>query len=177
MGNDYKIEGDNTSVLSNLSDKRKELLNNIISLAKEDLEDDSDAEVAITYDYLYHFIQTMGSSRELKYMLAYMAKAAGFEKPLNFAYDEEEQFMFESIIFSAFTLYNGGGVSRTKLAESHKRFINQIEHKMEEKLSRTLELNTIKVQALKELGYTEINEANAAEVFAKIAEIQSRNVN
>ncbi len=172
-----KIEGDNTSVLSNLSDKRKELLNNIISLAKEDLEDDSDEEVAITYDYLYHFIQTMGSSRELKYMLAYMAKAAGFEKPLNFAYDEEEQFMFESIIFSAFTLYNGGGVSRTKLAESHKRFINQIEHKMEEKLSRTLELNTIKVQALKELGYTEINEANAAEVFAKIAEIQSRNVN
>ena len=171
-----KSDGDGSN-LNGLNNKRKELLNNIISLAKEDLEDENDTETGVTYEYLYHFIQTMGSSRELKYLLAYMAKAAGFEKPLNFAYDEEEQFMFESIMFSAFTLYNGGGVSRTKLAESHKRFVNQIEHKMEEKMSRTLELNTIKVQALKELGYTEINESNAPEVFAKIAEIQSRKVN
>src|SRR5574344_3106350 len=159
-----KSDGDESN-LNGLNDKRKELLNNIISLAKEDLEDENDTETGVTYEYLYHFIQTMGSSRELKYLLAYMAKAAGFEKPLNFAYDEEEQFMFESIMFSAFTLYNGGGVSRTKLAESHKRFVNQIEHKMEEKMSRTLELNTIKVQALKELGYTSINETNAQEVF------------
>ena len=35
---------------------------------------------------------------------------------------------------------------------------------------------TDKIQALKELGYTEINESNAAEVFEKIAEIQSRKV-
>ena len=34
---------------------------------------------------------------------------------------------------------------------------------MEEKLSRTLELNSAKVQALKELNYSEINEKNAAE--------------
>ena len=77
------------------------------------------------------------------------------------------------------TLYNNvgnGGVSKTKLAESHKRFVNQIEHRIEEKMSRTLELNTIKVQALKELGITEINEENAAMVFEKIAEIQSRKV-
>ena len=39
-----------------------------------------------------------------------------------------------------------------------------------------MELNTVKVQALKELGYTEINESNATEVFEKIAEIQSRKV-
>ena len=38
----------------------------------------------------------------------------------------------------------------------------------------TLEVNNIKVQALKELGYTSITEDNAAEVFEKIAEIQSR---
>ena len=63
------------------------------------------------------------------------------------------------------------------MAESHKRFVNQIEHKMEEKMSRTLELNTIKVQALRELGYNEISSQNAAEVFEKIAEIQSRKVN
>ena len=118
----------------------------------------------------------MESSKELKYILAYMAKAAGFVKPMEFVYDEEEQFTFESIMFSAMRLYQGGGVSKSKIAESHKRFVNQIEHKMEEKLSRTLELNTIKVQALRELGYTEINETNASEVFSKIAEIQSRNV-
>ena len=182
--NTNEIKGDNTSVLTGLSEKRKELLNNIISLAKEDLDDENDEETYKSYEYLYNFIQTMNSSKELKYMLAYMAKAAGYEKPLNFSYNEEEQFIFESIIFSAFTLYNNtvsfsgnGGVSKTKLAESHKRFVNQIEHKMEEKMSRTLELNTLKVQALKELGYTAITEENAVDVLAKIAEIESRNVN
>ena len=79
-------------------------------------------------------------------------------------------------MFYAMTLYNNGGASRSKIAESHRRFVNQIEHKIEEKMSRTLELNTIKVQALKELGYNEINEKNAAEVFERIAEIQSRKV-
>lgn len=183
--NATEVKGDNTSVLTGLAENRKELLNNIISLAKEDLEDDNDEETYKSYEYLYNFIQTMNSSKELKYMLAYMSKAAGFEKPLNFAYNEEEQFIFESIIFSAFTLYNntvtfnvnGGGVSKSKLAESHKRFVNQIEHKIEEKMSRTLELNTLKVQALKELGYTAITEDNAVEVLAKIAEIESRNLN
>ena len=47
---------------------------------------------------------------------------------------------------------------------------------MEEKLSRTLELNSAKVQALKELNYSEINEKNAAEVLEKIAEIQARKI-
>ena len=43
-------------------------------------------------------------------------------------------------------------------------------------MSRTLEINSAKVQALKELGYTGIDESNAAEVLAKIVEIQSRKV-
>lgn len=175
--NDETTSNDYSDVLSGLSDKKKELMVNIISLIKEDLEDSNDEDNTIkTYEYLYNFIQTMRSSKELKYILAYMAKAAGFVKPLEFVYDEEEQFIFESIMFSAMTLYNNGGVSRSKIAESHKRFANQIEHKIEEKMSRTLELNTIKIQALKELNYTGINEQNAAEVFAKIAEIQSRRV-
>ena len=79
-------------------------------------------------------------------------------------------------ISQALTLYNNGNASKTKLAESHKRFVQDIEHKNEEKLSRTQELNTAKVQALRELGYTEINEENAKEVLEKIAEIQSRKV-
>ena len=49
-----------------------------------------------------------------------------------------------------------------------------MEARNEEKLSRTQQLNTVKIQALRELGYTEINATNAAEVFEKIAEIESR---
>ena len=74
------------------------------------------------------------------------------------------------------TLYTNGGASRSKIAETHKRFVQEIEHKKEERLSRTQELNAAKVQALKELGYTEINNENAKEVLDKIAEIQSRKV-
>ena len=171
-----KATTNNENIYAGLNEKQKELMNNIIDIMKEQLEDDDDDSSYNTYRYLYNYLQTMESSKELKYILAYMAKAAGFVKPLEFVYDEEEQFVFESILFSAMRLYQGGGVSKNKIAESHRRFVNQIEHKMEEKLSRTLELNTIKVQALKELGYTSINEENASEVFSKIAEIQSRKV-
>ena len=121
-------------------------------------------------------MKSIDTSPETKFMLGYFAKATGFVKPLEFAFDEEEQFKFESIMFSAMTLYTNGVTSKTKIAESHRRFVNQIEQKLEEKMSRTMELNSAKVQALKELNYTEINEDNAAEVLAKIVEIQSRKV-
>jgi predicted transcriptional regulator len=173
---DDQIESQSDGVYQGLSGKNKEVLESIIDLIKEDLEDDSSEETYYKYLYLSHFIQAMSTSKELKYILGYVAKAAGFVKPLDFVFDEEEQFLFESIMFSAMTLYNGRGVSPTKIAESHKRFVAQIEHKMEEKMSRTMELNTIKTQALKELGYTSITEANATEVFAKISEIESRTV-
>ena len=104
----------------------------------------------------------------------YVSKAAGYTKPNEYVFEEDKQFVFESIMYSAMTLYTNGGASRTKLAESHKRWEAELARKNEEKLSRTQELNTAKVQALKELGYTEINENNATEVFEKIAEIQSR---
>ena len=118
----------------------------------------------------------METAPELYYILAYMSKSLGFTEALEFIYDKDQQFIFESILFSAMTLYNNGGASKSKITESHKRFEQDIEHKNEEKLSRTQELNTAKVQALKELGYTEINESNAKEVLEKIAEIQSRKV-
>ena len=162
----------------NLNDKQKEVLNNIINIIKENMEDDSSDENLKMYEYLYHFLQTMESSKETKYMLGYIVKTAGFVEPLEYIFNEDEQFLFESLMFSAMTLYNNSnGVSKTKIAEAHKRFVNQIEHKMEEKISRTLQLNTVKVQALKELGFTEINEENAAVVLEKMAEIESRIVN
>ena len=124
--------------------------------------------------YLFHYLQALTNTKELKYILGYVAKETGFVKPLEFAFEEEEQFIFESIMYSAMVLYRSGKASKSKLAESHRRFVSQIEQKMEDKLSRTMELNNIKNQALKELGISEINEQNASEVFEKIAEIQSR---
>ena len=168
---------DNDDIYSGLNKRQKDLLHNILELIKESLSDDDDNDETFnTYKYLYHFLQAMNVTKELKYVLGYFAKASGSIKPLEFVFDENEQFIFESILFSAMTLYNNGGASKTKLTEAHKRFENQIEHKVEEKMSRTLELNTIKVQALRELGYSKITEENAAEVLEKIAEIQSRKV-
>ena len=166
------------SLLNGMGKNQKELLKNVIEALKERLEgDDDDSEEGYyTVKYLYHFLQSIDTSKELKYMLAYVSKAAGFTKPMEFVFNEQDQFIFESILFSAMTLYSNKNVSETKIAESHKRFVNQIEHKMEEKMSRTSELNSFKAQALKELNYNEINERNAAEVLEKIAEIQSRKV-
>ena len=103
-----------------------------------------------------------------------MSKANGFIEPNEFKFDETQQFILESILFTALNLYNNGGATKSKLVDSHRRFVEEIESRNEEKLSRTQQLNTVKLQALKELGYTEINNKNASEVFAKIAEIEGR---
>ena len=162
--------------LKGFSKKEQELLGDIINLLKEKLTDDKSKETFYAYTYLYHYLQSMETNKELKYILAYMSKSMGFTDPNEFAFNQDQQFIFEAILFSGLTLYNNGGSSKVKLAEAHKRFVQDIEHKNEEKLSRTQELNTAKVQALRELGYNEINEDNAKEVLEKIAEIQSRKV-
>ena len=162
--------------LKGFNKKEQELLSDIINLLKEKLIADKTKDTYNTYLYLFHFLQSMETTDELKYILGYMSKSLGFTNPMDFVFNKEKQFVFESIMFSAMTLYNNGGASMSKLSDSHKRFVQDIEHKNEEKLSRTQELNTAKVQALKELGYTEINEDNAKEVLEKIAEIQSRKV-
>ncbi len=162
--------------LKGFSRKEQELLSNIINLLKEKLSEDKTKNTYNAYNYLYHFIQSMDNTEELKYILGYASKSLGFTEPLEFVFNKDKQLIFESILFSAMTLYNNGGASRNKIADTHKRFVEDINHKKEEKLSRTQELNTAKIQALKELGYTEINESNAKEVLEKIAEIQSRKV-
>lgn len=162
-----------TDVFAGLDEKKKELLIGIIDLIKEYMDDDENGAVP---EYLFHYLQALNNTKELKYILGYVAKETGFVKPLEFAFEEDEQFIFESIMFSAMVLYRSGKASKSRLAESHRRFVSQIEQKMEDKLSRTMELNNIKAQALKELGISEINEQNASEVFEKIAEIQSRKV-
>jgi len=165
---------DMNNLYSGVCKKQKELMHSIIDIMKEKLEDDKDEDAYNTFKYLYHYMQALDSSKELKYILAYVSKSIALTKPTEFVFDEDNQFIFESILFSALTLYHSGGASKSKLIESHKRFVNQIEHRIEEKLSRTLELNLAKVQALKELGYTVITDQNVSEVLEKIAEIESR---
>ncbi|MDD3187014.1 MAG: hypothetical protein PHD02_00880 [Bacilli bacterium] len=176
QSNNKKDSDCTNEIYNGLGKKQQELLKSVIDIVKEKLEDDKADDGYNEIKYFYHYIQAIDNAKELKYILGYVSKAMGFIKPLEFVFNEDEQFTFESIMYSAMTLYNNGGASKSKLIESHRRFVTQIEHKIEEKLSRTMELNTIKVQALKELGYTEITETNAAEVFEKIAEIQSRKV-
>ena len=160
---------------TNMSDTKRKVYEDISNFILEKLNDGDDESTTI-FEYLYHFLQAMNTSRELKYMLAYVSKSAGFTDPCDYKFNEEQQFIFESIMYSGMSLYNNGGASRSKIADTHRRWENEIEHKKEETLSRTQQLNTAKVQALKELGYDEINEENASEVLEKIAEIQSRSI-
>ncbi len=160
--------------LTGLRGDEQQVIGDIIFLLKEMLNEDKTKTSLTTLTYIYHFIQSLNKLRESKYILGYISKSMGFTNPTVYAFEEEQQFVFESIMFSAMNLYANGGASKSKLAESHKRWENEINRKNEEKLTRTQELNTAKILALKELGYTEITEQNAAEVFDKIAEIQSR---
>ena len=162
--------------LAGLKKEEQALISDFVFLLKELLTDSKNGENFVTLKYLYHFTQSIPSMTELKYILGYIAKSGGYVKPTVYDFNEEHQFIFESIMYSAMTLYANGGASRSKLAESHKRWEVDLDRKNEEKLSRTQELNTAKVLALRELGYTEINERNASEVFDKIAEIQSRKI-
>lgn len=172
-----RVSNENTQVdFNGLNKNDTEILTNIFNYIKDKLMDDKTDTSANIFKYLYHFLQSMDNAKELKYILGYISKSTGFTDPNKFVFNEEQQFIFEGIMYSAMTLYTNGGASRSKVAESHRRWVAEIEAKKEEKLSRTQQLNSAKVQALKELGYSEINETNAGEVLEKIAEIQSRNV-
>ena len=181
---DMILNGDNSNLNNTNNDfiefkdikpSEQELLNDIIFIIKERfLEGSQDSH--ITYKYLLNFIQGLENVKELKYMMAYIVKLLGFVPPEEFVFNEEEQFVFESIIHTAMKLYRSGGASKTKLIEQHKKFVLEMKQKNEEKLSRTEEINSAKIQALHELGYMDITRENASEVLAKIAEIQSREV-
>lgn len=168
------LSGSNLIDLKGFNRKEIEVLTDIISLLKDRLREDHTKDTYNTFVYLYHYLQSMENNKELKYLLCFVSKLMGFTEPNEFLYNNEQQFNFEAIIFSAFMLYSKGGASRSKLADTHKRFVAEINRKHEEKLSRTQELTAVKEQALKELGYTTITEENAKDVFEKIAEIQSR---
>lgn len=167
---------DKSTIYDGLGKKQRELLKNIIDAVKENLEDPKNSDGFNSMKYLYNFLQSMNTSKELKYILGYIAKETCFEDPMTFVFNEEEQFIFESILFTAMTLYSNGGASKSKLTEAHRRYVNKIERKKEEKLSRTMELNRVRIQAMQELGFTEVNEQNVAQISEKMAEIETRKV-
>ncbi len=173
---DYSYSGSNKYDLKELSKKQQKILLEVVDLIKELLSEDENGSSYFTCKYLYNFLQVIDDVEELKYILAYFSKANGFIPVNEFVYNEENQINFESIMFQAISLFNNGGASKSKLLEAHKKFEAEIEQRQEEKLSRTQELNTVKIQALRELGYNELNEKNSTEVFEKIAEIQSRKI-
>ncbi len=167
--------GDSYLDLKNLTKESQVLVTNIVNLLRERLGDEKKKEENYyAFIYLYHMLQSMDNVPEIKYIFGYMSKATGFTNPEEYRFNEDKQFIFEGILYSALTLYNNGGASRSKLTISHRRFVQEIEKQKEDKLSRTQQLFTLRTQALKELGYDEMNESNAAEIIEKIAEIESR---
>jgi len=164
---------ENNDDIKKFNKKEQELLVDINSVLKEII---SEGNAVVFLKYMYNTLQSGLTSKEVKYTFSYFSKAFGFTNPSEFEFDDEGQLMFEGIMFTALSMYKGGGLSKSKVEDAHKRFVAELEQKKDEKLSRTQELNTAKVQALRELNYEKITNENASEVFNKIAEIQSRTV-
>ena len=163
--------------LKGLDKDSQKLLPDIMDLLKDRLKDEEKGkEYFYAFTYLYHMLQSMDNVPEIKYIFGYISKTMGFTDPDEYVFEEDKQYIFEGILYTALTLYNNGGASRSKIRESRKRWLKDIENKKEEQQSRTQQLNTVKLQALAELGYTELNTSNAEEVFEKMAEIESRKV-
>ncbi len=165
--------------LKGLKKEEQQLVGDLTFLIKDKLVDnEGNQENFYALLYAYHLLQSIENVPEVKYILAYMSKITGFTPPLEFRFNEEKQYLFEGIIHSAFNLFSSGATttSRAKVMQFHKRFVEEIERKTEERLSRTEELNYLRVQALRELGYSDISLENSAEVIQKIAEIETRRV-
>ncbi len=163
--------------LTGMNKEEQTLMSDISYLIREKLlDDDKKQENFYALEYLYHLLQSLDNVPEIKYIFGYMSKTTGFTNPEEYKFNEDKQFIFEGILYSALTLYNTGGASKSKLTDSHNRWVKEIEQKKEEKLSRTQQLSAIRIQALKELGYTKMTEENAAEIIEKISEIESRRV-
>lgn len=158
----------------NLTKEEQELLNDLVFLIKEKFTEEKTKETYYIFLYLYHALQSLDNVQEIKYLFAYLSKKTGFTPAKEFKFNETKQFILESIIYTAFNLYNNGGASKSKLLDSHNRFEQEIAQDKEEKLGRTQQLNVFKIQALRELGYTDVNSDNAVEVMAKIDEIKAR---
>lgn len=171
------FEFDSMSDIRKLKKEEQQLFTDLTYIIKDKMVEDYKHEENIAaLTYIYHILQALDNVNEVKYFLAYISKLTGFSDPKEFKFNEDKQFTFEGITHSAITLYTNGGASKSRVIESHARFVQEIERKKEEILSRTEQLSVIMIQALRELGYSNYTKENAGEVLEKIAEIESRKV-
>ena len=92
--------------LKGLKKEEQQLVSDITYLIKDKLlEEENREERYYTLLYTFHLLQCVDNIEEIKYLLAYMSKYAGFTNPNEFKFNENKQFMFEGIIHSAFNLY------------------------------------------------------------------------
>lgn len=155
-----------------------DLFSKINYLIKEKFADNyKHAENMATLRYLYHALQSIDNVPEINYFFAYMSKINGYTDPNEFKFNENNQFLFEALIFTSLRIYASGNASKSKITEAHKQFVEKVERNKEEMLSRTKQLNGYFRQALQELGYDDYTNENANEVIAKITEIESRSSN
>lgn len=174
-------ESEYTDFLS-IKDLKKDdqkLVNDLVYIIKDMLSEKDNKENIKVISYIFNLLQTIDNLPEVKYLLGYLAKYNGYIPANEFAFNEENQFLFEGIVHSAFNLYRNGTPDKSKVIKIRQHFIDEINTKKEEILSRTMQINHIQKQALRELGYkslTEIDETNAAEFWEKLAEIETRGV-
>ena len=77
--------------LKGFNKKEQELLSDIINLLKEKLSNDKTKDTFNSYVYLFHFLQSMPTTDELKYILAYMSKSLGFVDPMEFNFNKDNR--------------------------------------------------------------------------------------
>src|SRR5699024_10625929 len=121
--------------LKDLSKEEQVLINDLTFLIKEKFTEDKNKDTYYTFLYLYHLLQSLDNIPEIKYIFAYMSKVNGFIDPNEYKFDDTQQFILESILFTALNLYNNGGATKSKLVDSHRRFVEEIEARKEEQLS------------------------------------------
>ena len=124
------------------------------------------------YNYLIDNIECMNdeSFENLIYFICFLFKCDGNMEYNKYIYDKNGQKEFEAIMYSAMKLYKRDSISSKRINRTYDRFVSEIKDNNKESSLDTLRV--IKDSALTSLGYDEVNEANALEVYEEIARVQ-----
>ena len=91
--------------LKGLEKEEQDLLMDITYLLKERLLDDKNKkENVASATYLYHLLQSIDNVPEINYFFGYISKITGFIKHDEYKFNEDKQFIFEGILYSALNL-------------------------------------------------------------------------
>lgn len=143
------------------------LLYSFNNMMIDHLLDSNNNDIMNCLKYLCLIMDNIENNDQFKYLLGYVAKEQGLIDKNEYVFDEEEQFKMEAIMHSAMNLYKHKNTNKKKIEAAHSNFVNSLDQH-----SNLDELHSIKNSALNELGYDEINENNAKEVFDNVAKKQ-----